>query len=455
MAQQATAPNYLPKVREQYEALPYPPCDAEDEYKRLSVTLFDRLDYLNHRFYRGRANFKGFRALSAGDGTGDASVFMAEQLSEFGGEVVSLDMSSASQAIAKRRAEIRGLTNITYLNESLLDIPKLNLGEFDFISCSGVLHHLADPDEGLRTLIGALKPGGILGVMVYAQTGRTGIYHMQALLNELLDKKNDPIDEQINLARTIIDHLPESNWLWHMHNYTMHDILHFGDSGIFDLLLHTQDRAYTIPQTYEWVKNCGGTFAEFVFGENHQEVLLNPAIHITDPEFVAQAKTIPIPDQQHVADLLFGLNSKQTFYVTNGPVPEELTIEDTSLIPSISMVSAIAPSTAKDTANVMRNTKEEKATFAFPNYPIHVTFTLHETTADLLEAIDGKRSIDEIVDRVKQQHPTLSRDEVMQQFHKFYDECRLQLVLVLRHEDGAKIPDVSTLQMRGLKRGKA
>ena len=62
-----------------------------------------------------------------------------------------------------------------------LDIERVSdLGiSFDQIVCTGVLHHLADPDEGLRALRNVLKPDGAMQLMVYAPYGRTGVYMLQ------------------------------------------------------------------------------------------------------------------------------------------------------------------------------------------------------------------------------------------------------------------------------------
>ena len=138
-------------VQAQYEALPYPARDPADETKRLARTWLDDLPMLNHYGFAGRRSFqKGFRVLVAGGGTGDGTIFLAEQLRNSDAEVVHLDFSSASLEIARRRAEVRGLTNIRWIHDSLLNLPRLGLGKFDYINCAGVLHHLADPDEGLR-----------------------------------------------------------------------------------------------------------------------------------------------------------------------------------------------------------------------------------------------------------------------------------------------------------------
>ena len=81
--------------------------------------------------------------------------------------------------IAKQRASIRGLNNITWMHTSLLDLPSLDIGKFDYINCSGVLHHLESPQEGLAALNSVLKQDGAILIMVYAKYGRTAIYQIQ------------------------------------------------------------------------------------------------------------------------------------------------------------------------------------------------------------------------------------------------------------------------------------
>ena len=144
-------------VAAQYEALPYPPRDPADEDSRLIGTWLDDLDLLNHHCYRGERAFDaGFRVLVAGGGTGDGTVFIAQQLRErgvIGARVVHLDLSAAAIGIAKARAQRRGLKGIEFIQGNLLDLPKMNLGEFDYINCVGVLHHLPDPEVGLAALL--------------------------------------------------------------------------------------------------------------------------------------------------------------------------------------------------------------------------------------------------------------------------------------------------------------
>src|SRR5512134_3609761 len=98
------AENYLPKVRELYEAFPFPSREPAGEHSTsLPVSPTDLLGKVNHHGFGGRRDFtRGFRALVAGGGTGDAPIFLAAQLRETEAEVVCLDLSQASLAIARR-----------------------------------------------------------------------------------------------------------------------------------------------------------------------------------------------------------------------------------------------------------------------------------------------------------------------------------------------------------------
>ena len=66
----------------------------------------------------------------AGGGTGDACIMLAQQLIDrrCPGEVVYLDLSTASRQICEARAKARGLRNIQFLTGSLLDLPTMNIG---------------------------------------------------------------------------------------------------------------------------------------------------------------------------------------------------------------------------------------------------------------------------------------------------------------------------------------
>ncbi|MGZ8197218.1 MAG: class I SAM-dependent methyltransferase, partial [Burkholderiales bacterium] len=198
-------------VKQQYEELPYPPRNPADENQRLLRTVGDDLAEMNHYCFRGRQSFQNhFRCLVAGGGTGDAAIFLAEQLRGTNAEIVYLDMSEASRRIAEQRAQTRGLENIQWVTASLLDIPKLGLGTFDYVNCSGVLHHLPEPKEGLQSLASVLREGGALFLMLYGRYGRRGVYDMQEIFQMLLPEAM-AAQEKIDAARAVLAQLPPTN----------------------------------------------------------------------------------------------------------------------------------------------------------------------------------------------------------------------------------------------------
>ena len=135
-------------VRAQYEAYPYPARDPQDERRRLVTGSPSHLLEIEHSLFAGRIDrTRPFRALVAGGGTGDGAIMLAQQLADRGiaGEVVHLDLSTASRRVAEARAAVRGLANLRFVTGSLLDAA--TLGRFDYIDCCGVLHHL----EGRRS----------------------------------------------------------------------------------------------------------------------------------------------------------------------------------------------------------------------------------------------------------------------------------------------------------------
>ena len=50
----------------------------------------------------------------------------------------------------------------------------------DQIVCTWFIHHLPDPDEGLKAFRGVQKVDGAMHLMAYAPYGRNGIYLLMA-----------------------------------------------------------------------------------------------------------------------------------------------------------------------------------------------------------------------------------------------------------------------------------
>ncbi|WP_299612000.1 bifunctional 2-polyprenyl-6-hydroxyphenol methylase/3-demethylubiquinol 3-O-methyltransferase UbiG [uncultured Tateyamaria sp.] len=231
-------------VRAQYEAFPYPERKPTDERKRLITGSPSLPVEMDHWLWGGARDWsQPLKALVAGGGTGDALIQLAQKLTDAGRpyDITYLDLSQASRRIAEKRAEVRKLQSITFITGSLLDAEEF--GPFDYIDCCGVLHHLPDPQAGFDALSAALKPDGGMGLMVYAPHGRAGVYPLQDAFNAAL--KHLPPEKQLKAAKRIFDRLPDAHPFKRNTRVVDHKN---GDAGFYDLLLHSQDRPFTITE---------------------------------------------------------------------------------------------------------------------------------------------------------------------------------------------------------------
>ncbi len=305
-------------VRAQYEAYPYPVRDPRDEIKRLITGSPSHIDELNHYVFGGRRDFaKPFRALVAGGGSGDATIMLAQQLAAIGcpGEVTYIDLSEASREIVEARAKARALTNVRFVRMSLLDLPANDLGTFDYIDCCGVLHHLNEPRAGLEALVQVLADDGGLGLMVYGELGRTGVYPMQDMMRLLVPDRSPAI--RVEMTKRLLKQLPATNWL--RRNPFIADHLEQGDAGLFDLFLHARDRAYRVPEITRMVDAAGLRPVTFI-----EPAFYDPASYLTDPSLLPAIKGLSWMERCAFAELLAGNMRKHILYVVKEQNPVSL-----------------------------------------------------------------------------------------------------------------------------------
>ncbi|HSB73122.1 MAG TPA: methyltransferase [Candidatus Methylomirabilis sp.] len=328
------AENYLPKVRELYEAFPFPSRDpATESPTAVPVSPTDILGKVNHHGFGGRRDFtKGFRGLVAGGGTGDAAIFLAAQLREADAEVVCLDLSEASLAIARRRAALRGLEQrVRWVPGSILDVARLGLGRFDYISCLGVLHHLADPDGGLRALEDVLAEDGAMGLMVYGRYGRLDIYAMQDLMR-LINRDEPDLPAQVANLKAALRGLSPVNLLLRGRSREQIEALIANEGNLVDTFLHAQDRAYTVPELYRFVEAAGLSVVNFTNFGRVVRLEYEPDLYLADATLRARLAARPAPERQAIAELLHGHMFLHTLYAAR-PGRAAASFRDPDMVP--------------------------------------------------------------------------------------------------------------------------
>src|SRR5437667_5226600 len=402
--------SYLKAVRDQYEAYPYPPRNPTDEKVRLENSWHDFLELINFYCFNGRSNFsQEFRVLVAGGGTGDQTIFLGEQLRyNRRAEVVHLDISEKCNEIARRRAEVRKLANITWVHGSVLDLPSLKLGPFDYINCVGVLHHLEEPKAGLQALRSVLKADGAISLMLYGKYGRTGVYQLQELLRRL---NFDETDLEAKLANTkiVLDSLPKTNW-FKRSEAIIGDHKEFGDAGIVELLLHAQDRAFTVDELYDLVEGYHLRVLELLErGRTNYKV----EAYIRDKRILEKLGTLPRRQQQALAELLAGDMIVHNFYVarqadTVASLDDLRNVPFYFLAPPLNVLESIERSSGQ-------SARVKSTLYAAP-----VEFVPGPSTRDIFKYLGGERSLKEPFEQIQRDRgktaPNLPNDQLLKHF---------------------------------------
>jgi SAM-dependent methyltransferase len=368
------------RVRAFYERHPYPPpVDGLEGYRRQwDDQSRRRADH--HLFWPARAYRDPATVLIAGCGTSQAA---RHALRWPGARVIGIDVSATSVRCTeelKRRYELGNL--------EVRRLPIERAGElgarFDQIVCTGVLHHLADPDAGLAALREVLAPGGAMHLMLYAPYGRTGIYMLQDFCRRL---GIEPTDGDIRGLVTALGGLPPGHPLQPL----LREAPDFQTAAaLADALLHPCDRAYAVPQLFELLAR-----ARLTFGRWLRQAPYSPHCGVVArlPQRERMAR-LPPPEQYAAVELFRGTMVRHSLIAyRDGDQAGAQRIDFAS-----DACCGYVPIRAPDTLCV-RERLPPGASAVLIN-PAHtypdIVLPLDARQLELFEAVDGQRSIADI-----------------------------------------------------------
>jgi SAM-dependent methyltransferase len=185
----------------------------------------------------------------AGCGTNQA-VFTALKYPE--AKVIGSDLSVNSLDQAFKSAQELGLRNLELRQESINDVAYTS--EFDLVICTGVIHHNANPQIALQSLTRALRPDGIMELMVYNRFHRILTSAFQGAIRILAGTENNPSwQEEFEMGRMLAETFRRGNLMsaFLAQNAQLPDAL-FADS-----LLQPVEYSYTVGSLKELVENAG------------------------------------------------------------------------------------------------------------------------------------------------------------------------------------------------------
>ena len=226
-----------------YTRHPYPPPVANLDRARDEWDDY-RAQAEYHLLWPDRPYRASLDILIAGCGTWQAAKYA---LCRPEARVLGIDVSATSIEQTDQLKRKYRLTNL-----ELRQLPIESIGElgrrFDLIVCTGVLHHLADPDAGLAALRSAMRPDGAMYLMVYAPYGRTGVYLLQEYCRRLgIGTSDREIHDLASTLQALHQHHPLAALLRGSRDATNPDAL-------ADALLNPRDRSYSVPQLFDWLE---------------------------------------------------------------------------------------------------------------------------------------------------------------------------------------------------------
>jgi SAM-dependent methyltransferase len=245
--------NLAQQVSAFYERHPYPPpIDDLDRYRTLWTDQRRRADaclFWPTETYRDDRSI-----LIAGCGTSQAAKYALRWPQA---KVTGIDVSAHSIAHTKKLKQQYQLDNLEVRQLPIEQVSELG-ATFEHIVSTGVLHHLPDPDQGLRALREVLAANGAMQLMVYAPFGRSGVYLLQDYCRRLkIGTSSREIRELADSLKLLSPDHPLQPLLRNAPDFQ-------DEAGLADALLHPQDRAYSVPQFFDFLSDADLQFGRWV-----------------------------------------------------------------------------------------------------------------------------------------------------------------------------------------------
>ncbi|HVN45238.1 MAG TPA: class I SAM-dependent methyltransferase [Steroidobacteraceae bacterium] len=363
-----------------YDQYPYPPPVADlDAYRRRwQESARRRADF--HLFWPTRPYREDYSILVAGCGTSQAAKYAIRWPAA---QVTGIDISATS---LRHTQELKRKYQLDNLQVEQLPLERAGeLGKsFDQVVCTGVLHHLPDPDAGLRALRGVLAPHGALHVMVYAPYGRAGIYMLQEFCRRVGFRAPEGDIRELQAAlRALPSRHPLTILLQEAADFR-------NETALADALLNPQDRAYSVPQLLAFLAANGLVFGRWV---RQAPYSLQPGLMSRIPRAL-RLPQIPIEDQYAAAELFRGNMVRHSAIAYRN---------DAAAIPRIDFDGeawlGYVPIRMPDTVTLREQLPSGIAAILINRTHVHtdILLPLRPEELGLLEAVDGRRTIGEML----------------------------------------------------------
>ena len=286
-------------VAQQYQKWTYPePIQNLETWLSNNWQWFDP-SHAHRIFWPDRPQQADVEILIAGCGTNQAAQIAYTNRAA---KVVAVDVSQASLDHEKFLKDKYALKNLELRLLPIEEVPTLNR-DFDLVMSTGVLHHMADPEAGMKALADVLRPDGVAAIMLYARYGRAGVELMQAVFREMGLGQDE---ESLQMVKAAVGSLSQTHPL---RSYmSIAPDLKF-DAGMVDTFLHGRDRSYTVQDCLDLVSSAGLVFQDWFLKKSYYP----PTLTEPENEFYAAVNHLPAEKMWSVMERINTLNGCHFF----------------------------------------------------------------------------------------------------------------------------------------------
>ncbi|MFM8860883.1 MAG: class I SAM-dependent methyltransferase [Acidimicrobiia bacterium] len=301
-------------------------------------------------------------------------------------QVTGIDVSDASLDHQRRLARKHSLGNLELHRLPVERVDELGR-RFDLVICTGVLHHLAEPQRGMDALGRCLRSDGVLGVMLYARYGRVGVEMLQDCFRNLgLEQTEDSLAVVTATIRALPADHPLRGYL-----SIAGDLDHA--AGLVDTFLNARDRSYTVADCLSLVESAGLVFDDwFLKAPYHPRGGLGP-------ELSDALDRVPITQRWSIMERINWRNGCHFFTACRPERPPASYLIDFESADAAQFTPALRHRCVVSADGIARG---------------EWTISLDERQMVLVRRMDGSRTIDEIA------HEFTDLDDALALFHSLW-----------------------------------
>lgn len=255
------ASDLLDKIRQQFDASPYPKIPLDKSPKN-DINFLYIHNLVTPYYLRNQKviQTKGKVILDAGCGTGYKSLILAE--ANPGAKIVGIDISEESVKLARKRLEHHGFDNAEFHILPIEELPELDY-QFDYINCDELLYLFPDLAVALQAMKSVLKPDGIIRSNLHSSIQRFNFFCAQKVFTMMGLMNENPEDLEMEIVvetmKALKDNVQLKATTWNS-NYEGED----GKERILMNYLFHGDKGYTVSNMFTALRAADLDFISMV-----------------------------------------------------------------------------------------------------------------------------------------------------------------------------------------------